>query len=106
MFSISFTELLLLMLVVLIVFGPDRLPEIARSMGQFIGKLRGQTEGMRRDFYNAVYTPAEDIKKEIRSLRTEMTSLPAVPAAKPKEPAEEKEKTGESTEENSDPTQE
>ena len=40
MFGLGFSELLLIMVVILIVFGPDKLPEIARNVGRATGQLR------------------------------------------------------------------
>ena len=60
------------MVIVLIVFGPDKLPEIARHIGKFSGDLRRNTDAIRREFYNTVYTPADDFKK---TLNRELTGL-------------------------------
>jgi sec-independent protein translocase protein TatB len=40
MFGINFWEFLLLLLVALAVFGPDRLPEVARQAGKFMRSAR------------------------------------------------------------------
>jgi len=40
MFEIGFSELMMLMLVSLIVIGPERLPKVARVAGYWIGKTR------------------------------------------------------------------
>lgn len=40
MFGLGFSELLLIMVVVLIVFGPEKLPEIARNLGRATGQFR------------------------------------------------------------------
>lgn len=49
MFDFGFSELLLIGLIALIVLGPKRLPEVARSAGQWIGKLRRFVENVKRD---------------------------------------------------------
>ncbi|HHC07758.1 MAG TPA: hypothetical protein ENK55_03470 [Actinobacteria bacterium] len=41
--SFSFSEILVIVFVILVVFGPDRLPEFARRTGAFVGKLREAT---------------------------------------------------------------
>lgn len=41
MFGIGFPELVVIAVVALIVFGPDRLPEFARQAGQFVRRARG-----------------------------------------------------------------
>lgn len=72
MFGVSLPEIIVIMVIVLIVFGPDKLPEIARHIGKFSGDLRRNTDAIRREFYNTVYTPADDLK---RSLNRELTGL-------------------------------
>lgn len=49
MFDIGFSEMLLIGLIALIVLGPKRLPEVARSAGQWVGKLRRFVENVKRD---------------------------------------------------------
>ena len=39
MFDLGFSELLVIGLVALVVIGPERLPKVARSAGQWLGKL-------------------------------------------------------------------
>jgi sec-independent protein translocase protein TatB len=48
-FDFGFSELVLIGLIALIVLGPKRLPEAARSAGQWIGKLRRFVENVKRD---------------------------------------------------------
>ncbi len=40
MFDAGFSELLLVMLIALLVVGPERLPKLARSMGLWLGKIQ------------------------------------------------------------------
>lgn len=40
MFDIGFSELLLVGIVALLVFGPERLPEVARTAALWLGRLR------------------------------------------------------------------
>jgi TatA/E family protein of Tat protein translocase len=66
MFGISFPELIIVFTVVLLVFGPNKLPEIARTFGSLSGMLKRESDKLRRDFYNSVYTPAEDFRQTLR----------------------------------------
>lgn len=66
MFGISMQELIIVGIVALIVLGPERLPKAAREIGKIMGGLRRQTDALRREFYNSVYTPAEDLRREIK----------------------------------------
>jgi sec-independent protein translocase protein TatB len=44
--NVGFGELIVLILVVLVVFGPERLPEVARQLGRWVGKIRLTTQRM------------------------------------------------------------
>lgn len=73
MFGFNLPELMVIGIVALIVFGPEKLPEIMSKIGKFTGELRKTSESLRRELYNSVYVPAEEIKtitKEIPNLTT------------------------------------
>lgn len=57
MFGIGFGELLVILVVALLIFGPKRLPEVSRSLGKAMYQLR-----------NASSTVTEEISKEWRRL--------------------------------------
>lgn len=69
MFDVSFTELLLIALVALIVLGPQRLPEVARTAGQWVGKLRRFVSEVKSDFDKEM-NQAE--LAELRKLKAEL----------------------------------
>jgi TatA/E family protein of Tat protein translocase len=50
MFGISTTEFLLILAVGLIVFGPQKLPELARALGKAIGEFRKATSEIKQTF--------------------------------------------------------
>ena len=52
MFDVGFTELLLIGVVALVVIGPERLPAVARTVGQYVGKLQRFVTGVKRDIRN------------------------------------------------------
>jgi Tat protein translocase TatB subunit len=70
MFGLSFFELLAIFVVALLVFGPERLPEIARVLGKLSGELKKTSDSVRREFYNSVYPPAEELQATYRKLTT------------------------------------
>lgn len=43
------TELLIIALVILLFFGPDKIPEIARGLGEGVRKMRQVTENIKRE---------------------------------------------------------
>jgi sec-independent protein translocase protein TatA len=53
MFGIGMTELIVIFAIALIVLGPKRLPEIARSLGRGIAEFRRASMDLRREFMDA-----------------------------------------------------
>jgi len=47
MFDVGFLELVVIMVLALLVLGPERLPKAARSVGYWFGKARRYVEGMK-----------------------------------------------------------
>ena len=52
MFGIGLPELLVIIVVAVIVFGPDRLPEFARQAGRLVRQIRQFTNAARDDIRN------------------------------------------------------
>lgn len=69
MFDIGFTELFVVALVGLVVLGPKRLPEVARTAGQWLGRLRRFMADVKQDFDHELQQ-AE--LAELRSLKQEL----------------------------------
>jgi len=81
--SISLTEIIVVCVVALLLFGPEQLPVLARGIGKVAGDLKRTSNSLRREFYNSVYTPAADLKRDIaaegrslRALKAEVLSAP------------------------------
>ena len=49
MFDVGFWEILLILVLALLVIGPERLPGAARQAGHFVGKARRYIEGVRSE---------------------------------------------------------
>ena len=75
MFGVSLPELILIFAVVLLVLGPERLPKVARSFGKMMGQLRRSTQSLRREFYNAVYAPSDEVRSELAETSKELRTL-------------------------------
>ncbi len=59
-FGIGLGELIFIAILALVIFGPKRIPEIARSVGQFMRQLREMTGGLDqevRQWMSGVETP-------------------------------------------------
>lgn len=69
MFGIGFQEMLIILVVVLIFFGPKRLPDLAKSLGKGIAEFKKASEEVRKGIEDAVKeesveeapTPPEDL---------------------------------------------
>jgi Tat protein translocase TatB subunit len=63
--GIGFPELLLILIIAMMVFGPRRLPEIAAKLGKFIGDLRNMSSGLMTEWQReiAVATRLEELEK-------------------------------------------
>lgn len=57
MFGLGFTEILVILVVALLVFGPDRLPELARNLGKGLAEFRRASSDLRRSVMDAAEEP-------------------------------------------------
>ncbi len=69
MFDVSFSELLLVALVALVVLGPQRLPEVARGAGRLLGRLRGFVANVKQDLDRELHSHE---LSELRRLKEEL----------------------------------
>ncbi|MCC5465124.1 MAG: Sec-independent protein translocase protein tatA/E-like protein [Pelosinus sp.] len=59
MFNMGMTELILILVIALVVFGPGKLPEVGKALGRGIQEFRSATSG-------------ESAKEEIKELKNEV----------------------------------
>jgi sec-independent protein translocase protein TatB len=72
-FDVGFTELLLIGIVALVVIGPERLPAVARTAGQWIAKLQRFVRGVKSDLASEL--ESGDLKKLIGDQREQINEL-------------------------------
>ena len=73
MFGIGSRELLIVLVIVLLVFGPTKLPKLAKALGHSVNELKKGLQGMGDDVDDAVKRPAA----------SPPTSIPDINEAKP-----------------------
>jgi Tat protein translocase TatB subunit len=85
MFGIGAEELLLILVVALLVLGPERMPRLARDLGRIVGDLRRTSDEFREEFLHA-----DKYLDKQPSTQPPVTAPPALPAtvAAPTDPNE------------------
>lgn len=67
MLDIGFPELLLVTLVILLVFGPERLPEVLRTLGGWIGQARRSFTSLKTEIEREI--GADEIRRDLHNAR-------------------------------------
>lgn len=76
--NVGFQELILIAAVALLVFGPERLPELARNAGKLVAKFRAETSRSVEELKRAadlgdLETELKGIRDDIRGVRSSVT---------------------------------
>ncbi len=72
---ISGPEIIIVILIVVMLFGADKIPEIARGLGKGMRQLRNATNEVKREINKTAYEQGidanmvQDIKKEIHQVK-------------------------------------
>jgi Tat protein translocase TatB subunit len=82
MFGIGPEELVLVLIVALLVLGPERLPRMARDVGRVVGELRRTSDEFREEFMQA------DKFLERQASTPAAIAEPAPPVAQPTTPTD------------------
>ncbi len=97
MFGIGTGELLLLLIVALIVLGPERMPKLARDLGRAVAEFRKTSDELRGEFLNAdkylESPPATPASAAVTPAAPEASAAQGTAAAEPPAPTEPDETT-------------
>jgi TatA/E family protein of Tat protein translocase len=85
MFGIGMTELLVILGIGLLVIGPKKLPELARSLGKGLAEFRRASTDMRREFLDV----AEEVSIEPPDINTPESEEPKDKSKEPKDESKE-----------------
>lgn len=70
MFNVGLPELILIIIIALVVVGPDRIPEVAKTLGRTIGSIKNALDDVKgtieKEVYSEVEKPLKDIDAEIK----------------------------------------
>ncbi|WP_297889711.1 twin-arginine translocase TatA/TatE family subunit [uncultured Capnocytophaga sp.] len=75
------SEIIFILFMVLILFGADKLPEVARGLGKTMRQLRDATDEIKTEIHHHINhteidtTIVEDTQKEIEELKDSMKKL-------------------------------
>lgn len=64
MFNVGVPELVLVLAVVLVIFGPSKLPEVGRAIGKSIRGFKDETNDVKEDIHKATTLEAPPAKDQ------------------------------------------
>jgi sec-independent protein translocase protein TatB len=73
MFGVDFSEIMVIMVVALIVIGPERLPKVARTMGEWWGRLQRYINRIKMDVTTSM--ELEELRELERKIKAEADAL-------------------------------
>lgn len=90
MFDVGFSEIILLLVIGLLVLGPERLPKVARTLGAYVRKARGawhqvkydidrelQASELKKSWQESVGSASNDINELQQQVQNEMAAADA-----------------------------
>ena len=67
--ELSIGEMLMIALAIVVLFGPNKLPQIARDLGEGVRKMRGAMEDVKTEILKETDNPVSEIKREIDKVK-------------------------------------
>lgn len=77
MFDVSFSELLVIAVVALLVIGPEKLPKVARTVGAFVGRMQRYMSQVKEEVNREMrFEELKNLQQEIKqTVEQEATAL-------------------------------
>ena len=69
MFNLQFSEIVIILVLALVLLGPEQLPKLARKLGRLMTELRSTTEELKRTWEREAWEAQEQVKEVGRQLR-------------------------------------
>lgn len=94
MFGISFSEVILILVIAIIVFGPKQIPEIAAKAGHIIFSIRQMLNKFKQEVYqqsgfNEFNNTKQEIINSYRQIRNDIITSPTIEYIHPENITEE-----------------
>lgn len=79
MFGIGITEIIIILVVALLVVGPKKLPELAKTLGKTMAEFRKTADDIKESIYQDESTVEADSKRAEELRKTSKTAYPVDP---------------------------
>lgn len=90
--NVGLGEMIVIVIIALLVFGPEKLPDVARQAARFFSQIRSATDDVRRVLseetanikqpleetrreIESIARPIDDIQKQVKSIRNPMDAI-------------------------------
>ncbi len=77
-FNVGLGEMLMIIIIALLVFGPERLPEVVRRIAHFINDVRRVASDVQQTFMEEtreIRMPLEELRQDITSIKTPLDDI-------------------------------
>ncbi len=73
--TLGWSEILVIFVLALVIFGPRKLPELGRSLGKGLSEFKRASNELRRTWEQEVESEKQELQKEFQSLESDVQSL-------------------------------
>jgi sec-independent protein translocase protein TatA len=73
--GIGGSEILVIILIALLLFGADKLPEIAKGLGKGMREIKKATDDIKREFEESTHEVREDLKDVANTIKKDVSEV-------------------------------